>query len=280
MMRQVATLAARNRGFCSSQGFGTEQMLQLFESVAMGDLAPEMAVDRVKYMYAESVAGGAATVDHHRGLRTGLPEVVYGEGKTPEQIAEITQALVQRNPSQSVITTRVSPELFSSLEHKGLPNLIYYPTARICAAHCSEHGAAVQGWPGSVAVVSAGTTDLSVAEEAATICELYGMNVQRITDVGVAGIHRILARVQDIRQAAVVVVVAGMDGALPSVVAGLVDTPVIAVPTSVGYGANFGGVSALLTMLNSCATGLAVVNIDNGFGAATMAAKILSRGRT
>jgi len=264
-----------------TQSFGRDQIKQLFESLSQGDTSVDEACERVRYMFSESVAGGDATVDHHRALRTGLPEVIFGEGKTPEQIQKITNALVERNPDESVISTRVSPELWKQLQQIGLaPHTEYFETARVCASSAvlRDHRAArPDRWIGDVAVVCAGTTDLFVAEEAAVVCELFGIKVERVWDVGVAGIHRLLAQIPRINKARVVIVVAGMDGALPSAVAGLVDAPVVAVPTSVGYGANFGGVAAMLTMLNSCATGVSVVNIDNGFGAATMAAKILMK---
>jgi len=242
---------------------------QLLEAVARGQVAPHQAIDQLKDFAAYEPVGDFAKVDHHRSLRTGFPEAVWGEDKTPDQIVPIVQAMAQRNPV--VMVTRVSPRLYATLKPR-LPDLRYYPQARICAQG-EALGTVTQ--PGTIALVSAGTSDLPVAEEAAVTAELCGFQVMRLWDVGVAGIHRLLDNRDLLRQADVIVVAAGMEGALPSVVAGLVDCPVVAVPTSVGYGANFQGLAALLTMLNSCAAGIGVVNIDNGFGAAILAGQIL-----
>jgi NCAIR mutase (PurE)-related protein len=216
-----------------------------------------------------------AKIDHNRTLRTGFPEVIWGLGKTPEQIAQI-MAVMQNHNSVSldqtpIMATRIEPDVFAKLQSK-IPELQYYPTAQICAIIPTTQPAKHSG---IIGIISAGTSDLPVAEEAAITAELCGFNVQRLWDVGVAGIHRLLSNRQIIAQANVLIVVAGMEGALPSVVAGLADCPVIAVPTSIGYGASFGGLAPLLTMLNSCAAGVGVVNIDNGFGAAILAGQIL-----
>ncbi|WP_066068131.1 nickel pincer cofactor biosynthesis protein LarB [Neobacillus soli] len=204
---------------------------------------------------------GFAKVDHHRKKRQGFAEVVYGEGKTAEQIISIVQALRVRN--DEVLVTRVA-KAKAELIRSTLPYLIYNETARIL--FWKKEAAGKTNSQGYIAVIAAGTSDLPVAEEAAVTAEVLGSSVHRIYDVGVAGIHRLLSHAEEIQNATVSVVVAGMEGALPSVVGGLVSHPVIAVPTSVGYGANFNGLSALLTMLNSCASGISVVNIDNGFG--------------
>jgi pyridinium-3,5-biscarboxylic acid mononucleotide synthase len=204
---------------------------------------------------------GFAKVDHHRKKRQGFPEVVYGEGKTAEQIISITTALRARN--NQVMVTRISEEK-AAVVQQACPEFTYNEVARILYWKAEMNPKVnTQGY---IAVVAAGTSDLRVAEEAAVTAEIMGSTVHRIYDVGVAGIHRLLSHAEEIQKATVSVVVAGMEGALPSVVGGLVSHPVIAVPTSVGYGANFNGLSALLTMLNSCASGISVVNIDNGFG--------------
>ena len=207
-----------------------------------------------------------ATLDHHRPQRKGFSEVVYCECKTAEQVSSIMYSLSQHGPR--VLGTRASPEQYQAAKLK-LPDLQYHPLARVMWLD-RKPGKKKDG----VVVVAAGTGDLRVAEEAAITLEVMGHRPQRIWDVGVAGLHRLLDKLPILQQAKVIVVVAGMEGALPSVVAGLVAAPVIALPTSVGYGASFGGVAALLAMLNSCAPGIAVVNIDNGFGAGYMAATI------
>lgn len=206
---------------------------------------------------------GFVKVDHHRKKRQGLPEVIYGEGKTPDQIAAIITAIKAKN--NEILATRITKEK-ADLILKEHPDLIYHEIASILSSDYTKRPEGESA--GYIAVVCAGTSDLSVAEEAAVTAEVFGSEVRRIYDVGVAGIHRLLDNMEEIQQATVSIVVAGMEGALPSVVGGLVSHPVIAVPTSVGYGANFHGLSALLTMLNSCASGISVVNIDNGFGGA------------
>lgn len=209
-----------------------------------------------------------AKVDHHRELRTGYPEVIYCEGKTREQIAGIMKVMAEKG--SNILGTRLSKENFEYIQ--GIfPNAQYHDISRVMTFKVKEieiHG------KGTIAVVTGGTSDMFVAEEAALTAEFLGNEVIRIYDAGVAGIHRLLSKQKELREARVVIAVAGMEGALPSVVAGLVQSPVIAVPTSVGYGANFSGLSALLTMLNSCASGLSVVNIDNGFGAGYLASTI------
>jgi NCAIR mutase (PurE)-related protein len=212
---------------------------------------------------------GFAKLDHHRELREGFPEVVLGTGKTPEQVALIAERLAGR--AGRVLVTRVTPAHFAAVAER-VPDAAHHPTARVITVERVQ----TERRPG-VMVLCAGTADQPVAEEAALTAELMGNAVERHYDVGVAGIHRLLDRLDRLREARALVVVAGMEGALPSVVAGLVSTPVIAVPTSIGYGASFGGLAALLGMLNSCAAGVAVVNIDNGFGAGYLAA-LINRG--
>ena len=246
----------------------TEALQSLLNAVAAGEVNPEVALEKLKHFAFEPV-GDFAKVDHHRSLRTGFPETIWGPGKTPEQIAAIMEVMRDRNPV--VMATRIDPAVSDQLQEKVI-GLRYYPTARICAI--SPITIEPQ-YPGTIGILSAGTADLPVAEEAAVTAELSGFRVQRLWDVGVAGIHRLLSNRHVLESANVLIVVAGMEGALPSVVAGLADCPVIAVPTSVGYGASFGGLAPLLTMLNSCAAGVGVVNIDNGFGAAILAGQIL-----
>lgn len=210
---------------------------------------------------------GFAHVDLQRGVRTGFPEVIFGAGKTPEQVAKIAEQILRRE--DRLLITRISATHFAEVQ-KLAGDAIHHEIAHCITVSRSEQAKRA----GTIAVVCAGTSDLPVAEEAAITAEIMGNTVARISDVGVAGLHRLLARIEEIRRANVVVVVAGMEGALPSVVAGLVDRPIVAVPTSIGYGANFGGLSALLTMLNSCGSGVTVVNIDNGFGAGFAASQI------
>ncbi len=250
-----------------------EAIRHLLNAVAQGEVSPDSALDKLKYFNYEPV-GDFAHVDHHRTLRTGFPEVIWGLGKTPEQIAQIMEVMRQKTPV--VMATRIEPKVYEQLRSH-IPELHYYPMARICMVRDTEtHSRDLQPMhPGLISILSAGTSDLPVAEEAAVTAELCGFQVKRLWDVGVAGIHRLLNQRDAIVDADVLIVVAGMEGALPSVVAGLADCPVIAVPTSIGYGASFNGLAALLAMLNSCAAGVGVVNIDNGFGAAMLAGKIL-----
>lgn len=240
----------------------------LLESVAAGNISPIHALEKLKHLSFEPVED-FAKIDHHRQLRTGFPEVIWGSGKTPAQIVQIMKAMAGK--SSVVMATRIEPEVYEQLQLE-IDNLTYYPLARICAIAQTE---SLPQYPGRVSILTAGTADLPVAEEAAVTAELCGFQVKRLWDVGVAGIHRLLSHKEIIYEADVLIVVAGMEGALPSVVAGMADCPVIGVPTSVGYGANFAGVAPLLTMLNSCAAGIGVVNIDNGFGAAILAGQIL-----
>lgn len=245
-----------------------EVLRTLLDAVAQGEISPESALDKLKYFDFEPVSD-YAKIDHHRTLRTGFPEVIWGQDKTPDQIAQIMEAMRQRNPV--VLATRLTPEVYERVRSQ-VPDLRYYPMARIGAIAPETQEPTHLG---KITLLSAGTADLPVAEEAAVTAELCGFAVTRLWDVGVAGIHRLLNNRHVIQDADVLIVVAGMEGALPSVVAGLANCPVIAVPTSIGYGASFNGLAALLTMLNSCATGIGVVNIDNGFGAAILAGQIL-----
>lgn len=240
----------------------------LLDAVATGKVSPEMALEKLKPLTYEPVSD-FAKIDHHRQLRTGFPEVIWGLGKTTDQIVQILEAMRLRNPV--VMATRIEPDVYTQLAEK-VPDLHYYSMARICAIRPSIIEVK---YSGVINILTAGTADLPVAEEAAVTAELCGFEVQRLWDVGVAGIHRLLLHREQVAEADVLIVVAGMEGALPSVVAGLANCPVIAVPTSIGYGASFGGLAPLLTMLNSCAAGVGVVNIDNGFGAAILAGQIL-----
>jgi len=244
----------------------------LLNAVAQGEVSPDRALDKLKYLTYEPV-DDFAHIDHHRALRTGFPEVIWGLGKTPDQIAQIMEAM--RHKASVVMATRIERAVYEQLSEQVL-GLRYYPIARICTLHPEPNSQdSTPAYPGLISILSAGTSDLPVAEEAAVTAELCGFQVKRLWDVGVAGIHRLLSQRDAIADADVLIVVAGMEGALPSVVAGLADCPVIAVPTSIGYGASFNGLAALLAMLNSCAAGVGVVNIDNGFGAAMLAGKIL-----
>lgn len=245
-----------------------DALADLLAAVSTGDVSPEQALQQLKYFAYEPV-GDFAKIDHHRTLRTGFPEAIWGPGKTPEQIIDIIQSMQGR--TDRVMATRIEPEVFAHLQ-KALPTLHYYEKARICT---TAPPPASPQYVGQIGIVSAGTADQGVAEEAAVAASLWGFAVTRFWDVGVAGIHRLLSCRDAIAAADVLIVVAGMEGALASVVAGLVDSPVIAVPTSIGYGASFHGLAPLLTMLNSCAPGIGVVNIDNGFGAAMLAGQIL-----
>lgn len=245
-----------------------EVLRNLLDAVAQGRVSPESAYIKLQHLDYEAVED-FAKVDHHRALRTGFPEAIWGPGKTISQIVAIIRSM--RDRGSIVMATRIEPGVYEQLRSQ-LPELLYYEAARICALR-PLNLAPTQ--PGIISIVTAGTADLPVAEEAAITAEISGFRVQRLWDVGVAGIHRLLNNRHVIDQADVLIVVAGMEGALPSVVAGIANCPVIAVPTSVGYGASFNGLAPLLTMLNSCAAGIGVVNIDNGFGAAVLAGQIL-----
>ena len=237
----------------------------ILDHFAAGRLDRAGAAAALHNAYYERLAH--STIDHDRLRRTGAAEVVYGEHKTPEQVAEAFSSVAARG--HDALATRVSPAA-AAAALDAAPDATHHPEARMLTLKQTPRVQAAT----AIAVVTAGTSDRAVAEEAALTAAFYDNPVLRVDDVGVAGVHRLLARVQEIRAARVVVVVAGMEGALPSVVGGLVDKPVIAVPTSVGYGASFGGLAALLGMLNSCASGVAVVNIDNGFGAGFLASRI------
>jgi NCAIR mutase (PurE)-related protein len=243
-----------------------ERVRNVLSGVADGSLSVDAALDALALEPIEELP--FATLDHHRALRQGFPEVIYGGGKTPEQVEAIAGRLASRG--DGFLATRLEPAAADRLRTR-FPGVELNDLAR--TAHMAGRDAPRAG-RGTVLVVTAGTSDLPVAEEAVVTLRAAGDCVDRLTDVGVAGIHRVLAQRERLLSAAVIIVVAGMDGALASVVGGLVRTPVIAVPTSVGYGASFGGVAPLLTMLNSCAAGVAVVNIDNGFGAAMAASRI------
>jgi len=252
-----------------------EAIASLLERVAGGECSPTDALEQLKRLPFTDL--GFARVDHHRELRSGAPEVIFAPGKSAQQIAEIVRTLIAGG--HGVLVTRLDADQAAVLEGLFGREFAREPSAwRYCkkARIGRIDSARVDERPkGPVAVISAGTSDQAVAEEAAETLDFLGVEVQRYSDVGVAGIHRLLADAAEIADASVAVVVAGMEGALPSVVGGMVDLPVIAVPTSVGYGASFGGLAALLAMMNSCSSGVTVVNIDNGFGAAMAAALIL-----
>jgi pyridinium-3,5-biscarboxylic acid mononucleotide synthase len=242
-----------------------ESIRKLFEQVRQGKITPDDAVDRLRHLPFEDL--GFAKVDHHRRLRAGMPEVILGEGKSPSHLAEIFARLARRGGN--VLATRADKKQFAAVKKK-VRAAEYRELARAIVLQRDPH---TYG-KGTIAIVSAGTSDIPVAEEALVTAELMGNNVDHFYDVGVAGIHRLLANREALTKARVVIVCAGMEGALPSVVGGLVGVPVIAVPTSIGYGASFKGLAALLGMLNSCASNVSVVNIDNGFGAGYVASLI------
>ena len=245
-----------------------ESLRALFAAVRDGQLDPEeaekRALDRLEHQSFEDL--GFARVDHHRAARQGFPEVIFGQGKTPDQVARIAKAIVDRG--HTLLVTRTNAVAFEAVA-RVVPDARFHEQAGII-----ERREAVPAGRGVILIAAAGTSDIPVAEECAVSAEVMGNEVDRLYDVGVAGIHRLLAERARLDRARVIVVTAGMEGALPSVVGGLVRVPVVAVPTSVGYGASFGGLTALLAMLNSCATGISVVNIDNGFGAAAIASTI------
>ena len=241
-----------------------EKLLEALQAVQAGEMTPEAALGLFAQAPYEDI--GYAKIDHHRGLRNGSGEVIYGAGKTAEQIAGIVEKMVAAG-GENILITRMDAEKARAVG-KVAP-LFYEPLSRVGVANRVE-----KPLRGSVVVASGGTSDLPVCEEAALTAETLGSRVTRLYDVGVAGLHRLLSHMEDLRTARCVVAVAGMEGALASVIGGLVDCPVIAVPTSVGYGANFGGLSALLSMLNACASGISVVDIDNGIGAGFLANRI------
>ena len=242
-----------------------DQLRALFEQVRRGEVDPDSAVGRLRHMPFEDL--GFAKIDHHRGLRHGMPEVIFAKGKTPEQVAAIAERLLEH--SQNVLITRADAACAAFVTQK-LPSAEHLPLSGAIRFWGDK---TVRG-KGTIAVVCAGTSDMPVAEEARVTAELMGNEVDAIHDIGVAGIHRLMHNRERLTQARVCVVCAGMEGALPSAVGGLVSCPVIAVPTSIGYGASFNGLAALLGMLNSCASNVTVVNIDNGFGAGYVASLI------
>ena len=242
-----------------------KEVEKLLNEVKSGSASVEEALEVLKnFPYTDL---GFARIDHHREIRTGYPEIVYCSGKTVDQVREIFRVMSQRE--NNVVGTRASQEMFDAVKSV-IPEAVFYKMARIISVQKKKP----ETPESMIAVITAGTSDMPVAEEAAVTAELLGNNVIRIYDAGVAGIHRLVDKLPEIRKCKVIVVIAGMEGALASVVGGLVDKPVIAVPTSVGYGANFGGISALLAMLTSCSSGVTVVNIDNGFGAGFSASMI------
>ncbi len=238
----------------------------LLTKVKAGKTSIEEAMAQLKSLPFEDL--GYARIDHHRSLRKGFPEVIWGEGKTSGQVLSIMKQM--KGKGQNILITRLQPEKARAIQ-KFFPKSRYYPPSKVLTY--LTHPVKLEG-KGTVLVITAGTTDIPVAEEAVVTAQFMGNRVETLYDVGVAGIHRLLSEKERLESAQVLIVVAGMEGALPSVVGGLVDRPVIAVPTSVGYGTSFGGITALLAMLNSCASGVAVVNIDNGFGAGYIATLI------
>jgi NCAIR mutase (PurE)-related protein len=242
---------------------------QLLDQVRAGDVSSADAADQVlQLVNAPSFEDlGFARVDHHRALRQGFPEVIFGLGKTPGQIAAIAGQIVSRG--HTLLVTRATEDAFAAVQEQ-VPDAAYQAIARTITHRQKD----VQPGRGTILIAAAGTSDLPVAEEACVTAEVMGNSIDRLFDVGVAGIHRLFGEHQRLSSARAIIVVAGMEGALPSVIGGLVRVPVIAVPTSIGYGASFGGLAALLGMLNSCAAGVSVVNIDNGFGAAAIASRI------
>lgn len=249
-----------------------QELLKLLESVQSGELSPRAAIERLKHLPFEDL--GFAKVDHHRALRQGFAEVVFAKGKTPGQVAEIVRAMLQKKDSkQNVLVTRADAKTFAAVKRANGRAVAKVRFHEVSGVITLERNQEITG-KGTIVVVSAGTSDIPVAEEALLTARMMGNRVEHVYDVGVAGIHRLLDHREKLMAARVIICVAGMEGALPSVVGGLVAAPVIAVPTSVGYGASFGGVAALLGMLNSCASNVTVVNIDNGFGAACVASCI------
>ncbi len=242
-----------------------EQLRLLLEQVKTGEMGIDAALDRMRHLPFEDL--GFAKLDHHRALRHGMPEVIFGKGKTPEQVVKLATHLLSDAPN--ILITRADAGM-AKMVSESVPDAEYFPLSGAIRVWRDK---AVKG-KGTIAVISAGTSDIPVAQEAQVTAEVMGNRVDAIYDIGVAGIHRLMSNRERITEARVVVVCAGMEGALPSVVGGLVSAPVIAVPTSVGYGASFHGLAALLGMLNSCASNVTVVNIDNGFGAAYVASLI------
>jgi pyridinium-3,5-biscarboxylic acid mononucleotide synthase len=248
------------------------ELLKILESVKAGGLTPDKAIERLKHLPFEDL--GFAKVDHHRALRQGFAEVVLGKGKTAQQVAEIVRAMLGKKDSRhNILVTRANKKIFAAVKRAAGKDGRNAKFHELSGGITIERSTEITG-KGSILVVSAGTSDIPAAEEALLTARMMGNRAEHLYDVGVAGIHRLLEHREKLTQARVIICVAGMEGALPSVVGGLVAVPVIAVPTSVGYGASFGGVAALLGMLNSCASNVTVVNIDNGFGAACVASCI------
>ena len=243
------------------------EIRQLLDAVSKGGLSADDAFGRLQWLASSDI--GYAKIDYGRSLRNGFPEVIYCPGKSMEHIQGIIRDMLEKS-SGNILASRADQKVFDAI-HAVTEDAVYHEAARTVVVKRQPYGST----KGHVLIISAGTADIPVAEEAAVTAEALGNQVKRLYDVGVAGIHRLLAQVETMREASVIIVIAGMEGALPSVVGGLVSQPVIAVPTSVGYGASFGGVSALLGMLNSCASGVGVMNIDNGFGAACLANRIM-----
>lgn len=246
-----------------------DSMKKLLEDLRGGEISVENALQKLKHLPFEDI--GIACIDHHRGLRRGLSEVIFGEGKEAEDIMAIMDRMIEQD--ENILVTRIASDKADKIKKK-YPEILYYQRARVLTLMPKP---VKNSGRGTILVISAGTSDIPVAEEAAITARFMGNDVEAIYDVGVSGLHRVLAHREILERAAVIIAVAGMEGALPSVVAGLVNSPVIAVPTSVGYGSSFGGITALLGMLNSCSSGVTVVNIDNGFGAG-YAASIINRG--
>ena len=242
-----------------------KELYTILNDIKENNLSVDSAMDRLKELPFKDL--GYAKLDFHREIRNGFPEVIYCESKTTEHIVGIISTMFDKKVN--ILGTRISKKQFKDVKDK-FPQAIYYEKAKVF--RLDSHN--IEFNSNTIALVAAGTSDIAIAEEAAITCEAFGNRVERFYDVGVAGIHRLLASIEDINKSTVIISVAGMEGALTSVLGGLVDKPIISVPTSVGYGASFGGISALLTMLNSCASGVSVVNIDNGFGAGYMASSI------
>ena len=245
-----------------------DRIRELLECIRKGEVTVDNALEKLKNLPFEDI--GFACIDHHRGLRRGLSEVIFGEGKEADDIIAIMEKMVKQD--ENVLVTRLSPDKAQNVLKK-YPESIYNQRAKVLTLSPKPRKPSGKG---TILIISAGTSDIPVAEEAAITARFMGNEVETIYDIGVSGLHRVLAHNESLSKASVIVVVAGMEGALPSVVGGLVDKPVIAVPTSVGYGASFDGITALLGMLNSCASGVTVVNIDNGFGAG-YAASVINR---
>ncbi len=241
------------------------KLMNILKMVEKGEISPEKALSILKdYPYQDLKF---VKINHHRELRRGFPEVIFGPGKTEEQITKISEEIIKKGGN--LLVTKVEKEIFEKLKKK-LPPLLYNPLAR--AMYLKQDP--VPPGKGKIVIISAGTSDIPVAEEAYVTCDILGNEVEKVYDVGVAGLHRLFGEYDRIQKARVIITVAGMEGALPSVIAGITSCPIIAVPTSIGYGASFGGLAALLAMLNSCPGGVAVVNIDNGFGAGFFASLI------